>query len=133
MATITFQRIAAKSYSIYQAAAVDGQGQRQCMPGGVQPLLIGIACRSGRCTAHSKQDLEITIAYWGAKLSREIHGNCKPGRGSHQMHIQFFGQFRIVLEAIFKEIGTARAMAVETDQVPDQSLPCRSIGLLLRN
>ena len=133
MATITFQRIAAQSHGIYQEAAVDGHGQRQCMPGGVQRLLIGFACRSRCCAPHSKQDLGIAIAYWGANLSRKIHGNLKPGRGRHRMHKQIFGQFRIVFEAIFKEIGTSRAIAIETDQVPDQILPCRGIGLLLRN
>ena len=42
---------------------------------------------------------EIVITYWGVKLSWKIHGNHKPSRGSHRMHIQIFDQFWIVLRS----------------------------------
>ena len=103
------------------------------MAGGVQRFLIGPCVQNRSLRSPLEARLGNCDRLLGGELSRKIHGNRKPGGGSHRMHIQIFDQFRIVFEAIFKEIGTARAIAIEMDQVPDQILPCRSIGLLLRN
>ena len=79
------------------------------MTGGVQRLLIGPCVQKRSLRSPLEAGFGNCDRLLGAELSKKIHGNHKPGRGSHRMHIQIFGQFRIVFEAVCKEIHTARA------------------------